>query len=79
MKALQGRRTGKLGFTAAPDSGPVAPKPCITRAHKGLWLAKEPREWVRGLETPQQKTRARADWAGIGFLLISPTSPEPPF
>lgn len=73
-----GETNRKPGFTAAPDSGPVAPEPCITRACRGLRLAKEPREWARGLETPQQKTGARSDGAGIGFLLISPTSPQPP-
>lgn len=69
----------KPGFAAALDSGTAtAPKPRTTRTHLGLWRAKGPSERARGLETLQKETGERAGWAGIEFLLISPTSPEPP-
>ena len=68
----------KTGVHCHPRLWSSGAEALYTRAHSGLWPAKEPREWARGLETPQQKTGEHADWAGIGFLLISPTSPEPP-
>lgn len=63
----------KPGFPTALDPRPAASKPRKTTAHRGLWPARAPSEWVQRLETPQKKTWELA----VGFLLISPSSPEP--
>lgn len=79
MKVLQGRHRAP-GFIKRLTLSSARLKPCITRAHKGPLACQGAKGVGAGSGDASAEDWAPADWAGIGFLLlISPTSPEPPF
>lgn len=73
MKVLQGRRTGNRGSLQPRTLVQWRQSSCITRAHRRPLAFQEPREGA-GSGDASAEDQLPLTWAGIGFLLISPTS-----